>query len=321
MAELTSFVTTTSSTYNYGLGLARETTLGRTYWGHGGSIWGYKSKMICDTTCMGAVVCGLANSFPAGMDGLTFLLYRVLLNNLPGCSNGLSGATTVCQGQNTITYSVPSVAHATSYLWTLPSGATGTSNTNSITVNYGLSAVSGTIRVKGVNAYGSGGEMSLAVTVNPKPASPVITQIGNTLHSSAASGNQWYNQSGIINGAVNQDYIVTADGDYHVKVTLSGCTSENSDTISILLTSIDQVSENHIIIYPNPSPEGRGVEIAGSADENAAIDVFDITGKLVLTTFLTAHEKRSIRINGKGMYVVRTMFSDGSFNVQKVLIY
>ena len=79
--ELSNFVSTTSNTYDYGLGLSRETTLGRTYWGHGGSIWGYKSKMIYDTTCMGAVVCGLANSFPAGMDGLTFMLYRPLINN------------------------------------------------------------------------------------------------------------------------------------------------------------------------------------------------------------------------------------------------
>ncbi len=82
--ELSNFVSTTSSTYNYGLGLARETTVGMTYWGHGGSIWGYKSKMIYDT-CNNVVVCGLTNSFPAGMDGITFILYKVTLNFLSPC--------------------------------------------------------------------------------------------------------------------------------------------------------------------------------------------------------------------------------------------
>lgn len=80
LAELTDFMPTQSATYDYGLGLARETTQGRTYWGHGGSTWGYKSKMIYDT-CMNVAVCGLANSFPAGMDKV--LLYRSVINHSP----------------------------------------------------------------------------------------------------------------------------------------------------------------------------------------------------------------------------------------------
>ncbi len=84
LTELSNFVSTTSGTYDYGLGLSRETTVGMTYWGHGGSIWGYKSKMMYDT-CTNVVVCGLANSFPAGMDGITFILYKVSLNYLSPC--------------------------------------------------------------------------------------------------------------------------------------------------------------------------------------------------------------------------------------------
>lgn len=84
LAELTDFMPTQSATYDYGLGLARETTQGRTYWGHGGSTWGYKSKMIYDS-CMNVAVCGLANSFPAGMDGVLFLLYRSVINHYAPC--------------------------------------------------------------------------------------------------------------------------------------------------------------------------------------------------------------------------------------------
>ena len=38
---------------------------------------GHRSKMIYDT-CAQAVVCGLSNSFPSGMEAVTYILYRVL---------------------------------------------------------------------------------------------------------------------------------------------------------------------------------------------------------------------------------------------------
>ena len=81
------------------------------------------------------------------------------------------GAATVCQGQNSVIYTVTTIANATSYIWTLPSGATGTSTTNSITVSYGETAISGNVTVKGHNDCGDGPESSMAVTVNS-----IITQ-------------------------------------------------------------------------------------------------------------------------------------------------
>ncbi len=162
-SELTNFVPTPSPTM-YGLGVGRETTAGKTYWGHGGAIWGSRSKMIYDT-CMGSVVCGLTNSYPSGMEAVSFLLYRVLLNHIPACPGIISGPGVVNQGQNSVTYTIPPIANATSFLWTLPGGATGTSNTNSITVNYGFSAISGTLKVQGSNIYGAGGIASLPIVV------------------------------------------------------------------------------------------------------------------------------------------------------------
>ena len=43
----------------------------------------------------------------------------------------ISGPTAVCQGQS-FTCSVPEIVNATSYIWTLPAGYTGSSSTNSI---------------------------------------------------------------------------------------------------------------------------------------------------------------------------------------------
>lgn len=171
-AELTTFATPG----NYGLGLGLFTFFGKTCWGHGGTTTGYKSRTIYDP-CMKASVCGLSNSTPSAVDGITAKLYEVLINYLPYCAPSITGATTVCQAQNDVTYTVPAIANATSYIWTLPSGATGTSNTNTITVNYGATAVSGNITVKGNNSYGYGAASSINITVKPTPI-PII--LGNT---------------------------------------------------------------------------------------------------------------------------------------------
>ena len=70
-----------------------------------------------------------------------------------GNAGTITGETVVCQGQQSVVYTVPEITHATSYTWTLPNGATGSSTSNSITVNYGTSAKSGAISVRGINAW------------------------------------------------------------------------------------------------------------------------------------------------------------------------
>jgi len=86
----------------------------------------------------------------------------------------ISGETTVCQGQNAVIYTIPPIAHATSYIWTLPTGSTGASISNSISVNYGA-AVSGNIKVKGINSCGDVAIFTLAITVLPASVGGSIT--------------------------------------------------------------------------------------------------------------------------------------------------
>ena len=92
------------------------------------------------------------------------MLIRPPINTGP-----IIGLTSVCQGQNLVTYTVSPILNASNYIWTLPTGATGTISSNTISVNYGTSAVSGLIKVKGNNNCGDGSEASLQITVNPLP--------------------------------------------------------------------------------------------------------------------------------------------------------
>ena len=100
----------------------------------------------------------------------------VNINASPVSAGIISGLTTVCQNQNNVTYSVPIIANATSYNWTLPNGASGNSSTQSIVVNYGTTAVNGSITVFGSNSCGNGATSTLPIIVNPLPvASGIIT--------------------------------------------------------------------------------------------------------------------------------------------------
>jgi uncharacterized repeat protein (TIGR03803 family) len=89
----------------------------------------------------------------------------------PVCGT-ISGLSSVCEGQEGVTYSVPVNPDAELYSWTLPGAVTGSSTTNSITVNFTRGSTSGNISVKAFNSYGEGPLSTIAVTVSPLPVNP-----------------------------------------------------------------------------------------------------------------------------------------------------
>jgi PKD repeat protein len=101
-------------------------------------------------------------------DGVASTL-GITVNPLPEAAGPITGPGTVCQGQSSVVYSVPTIANAVTYLWTLPNGITGAGTTNSITISFGTSSFSGNITVRGINSCGEGPSSSLPVIVNPLP--------------------------------------------------------------------------------------------------------------------------------------------------------
>ncbi|MCC6768338.1 MAG: beta-glycosidase, partial [Bacteroidia bacterium] len=93
----------------------------------------------------------------------------VQVNSLPDTASAISGNNVVCQGNSSVVYTINPIQNATSYLWELTQGATGSSTTNSISVSFGTEAVSGEISVKGINSCGEGAGSTLPITVNPIP--------------------------------------------------------------------------------------------------------------------------------------------------------
>jgi hypothetical protein len=85
----------------------------------------------------------------------------------PEAAGEITGPATFGRGTTGSVYSVNPVANATTYTWSLPAGATINSgaNTNTITVDFGMGAVSGVITVYGSNSCWSG-TVSPAFTVS-----------------------------------------------------------------------------------------------------------------------------------------------------------
>ncbi|MEN6353760.1 MAG: T9SS type A sorting domain-containing protein, partial [Bacteroidales bacterium] len=200
---------------------------------------------------------------------------------LPDTPGAVSGDNSVCTGTSH-TYSVVAVPNTTSYTWILPAGATGTSTTNIITVYYGTSSISGEISVNGNNACGAGSKSTLSVVVNPPPVRPVITQSDLILNSSAISGNQWYDQNGLIVGANDQNYTVTSDGDYYVIVTDgNSCTSEPSEIVHVIVTGIENTGMDKIKVYPNPTTGLLKLVLPANFQNSVNFSLYNSTGSLV----------------------------------------
>jgi len=108
----------------------------------------------------GANICGVSTSTST---------LSITVNTLPLPAGVITGSLTVCQGQNGVSYSIPSILNASGYTWTFPTGASSTNPSNTAITNFNSSAQSGVITAAGVNMCGTGPSSSFTVTVNLLP--------------------------------------------------------------------------------------------------------------------------------------------------------
>ena len=229
----------------------------------------------------------------------------ITVNPLPVDADIISGISIVYQGQNSVNYTVPSIANATSYIWTLPDGATGTSETNSLMVNYSSSAISGNITVKGHNDCGNGTASLLAITVNSSikhdiPLNPgwniistnvipsnldlkvifqsliytgklikVIDEAGKTIEDFGILGG-WKNHIGNLNSSKGYKVYVTEE-----------CTLSVEGVPVPLPYNINLISGWNIISYPCTISQNAKAIVQPLIDEDKLIKVMDEGGKTI----------------------------------------
>jgi len=196
----------------------------------------------------------------------------ITANLLPVNAGTISGNASVCQGQSSVNYIVPAIDNATSYTWTLPTGATGISSTNNITVNYGINSLSGNLIVKGHNDCGDGVVSTLPITVNQLPVITVTDKTVicggsvslNATTNYSGSGTvsyQWSPTTGLNDATIaNPTATATNDITYSVTITTpNGCITTKNVAVKIIPMSKPQIgivsinsSNKNIVVWNKP---------------------------------------------------------------------
>lgn len=182
----------------------------------------------------------------------------------------VSTSTSICAGQNGI---VTVSTNATNVIWT--GGQTGTSAIYSpvATTVYNYTASSGACQTTGTST----------ITVGIPPATPTVTQIGNTLSSSPAISYQWYLNGSIIAGATSQTYTPVSDGWYSVWTSNGNCQSSSS-AIYITVASVNDLVLvfSEIEISPNPVQDMLFIMFKNGEEKTIKYSVINVIGQEVL---------------------------------------
>jgi hypothetical protein len=150
----------------------------------------------------------------------------------PGAAGIISGASTVCQGQTSITYSVSPIGNAATYTWAYSgSGHTIHGNSNVVTIDFNGNATAGNLTVKGVNTCGVSGTISANKVISVNNGVPIAAAGTITGTSSVC-----VNQTGVvyslptISGATGYTWLYSGTG-----ATITGNT--NSVTVNFSPTA------------------------------------------------------------------------------------
>lgn len=144
------------------------------------------------------------------------------------------------------------------------------------------------------------------VGVSAAPPVPTISVFGNTLVSSAATGNQWYRNNLVIPNATAQAYTITQSGFYAVENTQFGCTVISNDTL-VLLSDVDEMTSNgNWMLYPNPGDGYFNLQqLTGSSEPND-IQITDMLGNTIAAFRSNTLPKQAIDLRNQqpGMYFI-----------------
>ena len=150
----------------------------------------------------------------------------------PSTPGTISGYIDICPGQTNITYSIAAVSGAASYTWILPTGFTGSSTTNTITVNATTAFQGGDIKVKALNLCGESATTSISISPMPK-ITPNFNAVNSVCAGSSIVGLPTQSTNGI-NGSWSPALNNTTTTTYTFTPTAGQCANNANLTITIL---------------------------------------------------------------------------------------
>ena len=244
---------------------------------------------------------------------------------------------TVCVG-TTITYTATVSGGTAPYTTVVNFGDGNTSTTLTGSHTY---ATAGTYTLV-YTATGSGvsesKDSTISVLVNTCQTAPLVG--GITLSEDTVCVGTTITYTATVSGGTAPYTTVVNFGDGNTSTTLTGShtyatagtytlvytatgsgVSESKDsTISVLVntcTAIDEIKENAISIYPNPSKNGL-VNLTNVAN-NATVTVYNVIGEVVFSTVVNGKEQLNLSSLNKGSYFVAIASNKGLVTKKLIL--
>lgn len=249
----------------------------------------------------------------------------------PGNTSTFSpGRRNLCN-ESSVTITVPVVPNATSYAWTVPSGLSGSSSTNSITANITGSFGQAVFIVTAINSCGNSVPRNISVWGTPsKPivSGPVCVtnpQMGLVYSVTNAEPGVTYtwtlpnnvtNQTPLTGTSITVDWARSTGG--KIKVTGSNsCGSSPTGSISVAVGCASVAkSKAEVSVYPNPTFGNANLLLTLTKETKVAIVISDMAGKQLQSKEVVATagvSKISLDMNTypNGMYMVSVISTEG----------
>lgn len=235
---------------------------------------------------------------------------HITVVNQPAMPSVITGNATPCP--NVVeTYSVVNDPNML-YTWTIPTGWTGSSTSNSI--NTTNDNTSGTISVTADNICGSSTARTLNVNILQPPVA-AFTFIDNagtvtfTDASTGATGWSWdFGDGSPISSQQNPVHTYAATGNYTVILTVTNAcgTNLNTQIVNIIISGIDELGVNGVKIYPTLITDQLTIEgMTFSSIQNKEIRIVDVLGKTHLIKIITStKEVIDLSFLSNGVYFV-----------------
>jgi hypothetical protein len=100
----------------------------------------------------------------------SLILPDIEFYSVPPATGAIVGPELVFAGSSNIEYTVPEVFNATSYIWELPEGTSGTSTSDTIALNFNFDFAGGNLSVQAAReGFGSGPDTSLMIRAGITP--------------------------------------------------------------------------------------------------------------------------------------------------------
>ena len=236
---------------------------------------------IANEFCLGTIVGTPDVTFPITTMGTTIVTWTYDAGNgfLTTQTQNVSIIDTVAPVPNQA--NLANVAEECSVNSLTPPGATDNCSSNVFVTSNAIFPILANTTITWAYDDGNGNASTQTQNVVITTIDNGISQINGTTLSAVASGYQYQwvdcdNGNAPINGATNQTFVATSNGNYAVEVSDGTCT-ETSNCLTIDEVSLNEIYANSkIFIYPNPSNEWFTI----SSEEELDLASIQITNEL-----------------------------------------